>query len=93
MLSLSASFDESKLLVTGDSLGQVASQTIHNISSLYGSVPKAVVAPLIGMHKTYIVDEARRIGTYDFSIQQGDDCCQYMMCKTGANLWIGKRTL
>lgn len=93
MLSLAASFDDSLFIVTGDSVGQVASQTTHNISTLYPTIKKAVIAPLTGMHKNYIISEARKIGTYELSTQEGDDCCQYMMCKTGANLWMGPRTL
>lgn len=93
MLSLAAAFDEALFIVTGDSAGQVASQTVHNISTLYPSIRKAVVAPLIGMPKNFIIDEARKIHTFDLSIQKGADCCQYMMCKTGANLMMGRRTL
>lgn len=93
MLALAAHFDKARLLVTGDSLGQVASQTLANMSTLYQHVAKPVAAPLVGMHKTYIMDEARRIGTYDYSIEEGEDCCQYMMCKKGANLCMGRRTL
>lgn len=93
MLSLAAAFDDSLFIVTGDSAGQVASQTVHNISTLYPSIRKGVVAPLIGMPKNFIVDEARKIHTFDLSIMEGADCCQYMMCKTGANLMMGRRTL
>ncbi|KPI89524.1 thiamine biosynthesis-like protein [Leptomonas seymouri] len=93
MLSLAAAFDDSLFIVTGDSAGQVASQTVHNISTLYPSIRKGVVAPLIGMPKNYIIEEARKIQTFDLSIQEGADCCQYMMCKTGANLMMGRRTL
>ncbi|EPY28151.1 thiamine biosynthesis-like protein [Angomonas deanei] len=93
MLALAASFDESHFIVTGDSIGQVASQTVENISTLYPTINKAVISPLVGMTKNYIIDEARRIDTYRYSIQEGADCCQYMMCKTGANLAMGRRTL
>ncbi|KAI5687014.1 Thiamine biosynthesis protein [Leishmania braziliensis] len=93
MLSLAAGFDDSSFIVTGDSAGQVASQTVHNISTLYPTICKAVIAPLIGVTKNFIIDEARKINTFDFSIQEGADCCQYMMCKSGANLMMGRRTL
>nr|AKK31289.1 thiamine biosynthesis-like protein [Leishmania amazonensis] len=93
MLSLAASFDDSCFIVTGDSAGQVASQTVHNISTLYPTICKAVIAPLIGVTKNFIIDEARKINTFDLSIQEGADCCQYMMCKSGANLMMGRRTL
>lgn len=93
MLSLACGFDDSLFVVTGDSAGQVASQTVHNISTLYPSVNKGVVSPLIGLHKNFIIEEARKINTFDLSIQEGADCCQYMMCKSGANLMMGRRTL
>lgn len=93
MLSLAAALDDAKFIVVGDSLGQVASQTIHNISTLYSTIRKAVIAPLIGTHKQDIVDVANRIDTFNVSIVQAADCCQFMMCKTGANLFIGKRAL
>lgn len=93
MLSLSAGFDDSRFVVTGDSAGQVASQTVPNISTLYPTIQKAVISPLIGMPKTYIMEEARKIDTFNTSIMEGADCCQYMMCKTGANLLMGHRTL
>ncbi|KAG5469794.1 hypothetical protein CUR178_01933 [Leishmania enriettii] len=93
MLSIAADLDDSRFIVTGDSAGQVASQTVHNISTLYPTIRKAVISPLIGMTKNFIVDEARKINTFGFSIQEGADCCQYMMCKSGANLMMGRRTL
>ena len=93
MLAVAAAFDDSCFIVVGDSIGQVASQTAHNISTLYSTVPKAVIAPLAGAHKTEVMDTARKINTYDHSIVKADDCCQYMMCKIGANLFIGQRAL
>lgn len=93
MLALSACFDDALLLVTGDSAAQVASQTLQNLGTLYGSISKGIASPLIGTPKSQIVKEARRIGTYEASIQEGADCCQYMMCKTGANLNMGRRAL
>lgn len=93
MLTLSACFDDSLLIVTGDSAAQVASQTIQNLGVLYSSVSKGIASPLIGTPKAQIIKEARRIGTFETSIQEGADCCQYMMCKVGANLNMGRRTL
>lgn len=93
MLTLSASFDDSLLIITGDSAAQVASQTVQNLSTLYASIDKGIVAPLIGSSKAQIIKEARKIGTFEPSIEEGADCCQYMMCKVGANLNMGKRTL
>ena len=63
-------------LVTGDSLGQVASQTIDNIKTVDAAVPETeVLRPLIGMDKQEIVSAARRIGTYELSTRRYQDCC------------------
>jgi thiamine biosynthesis protein ThiI len=62
-------------LVTGDSLGQVASQTLENITAVDGAVSLPVLRPLIGLDKAEIVDQARRIGTFELSVQPFDDCC------------------
>ncbi|MEM7264081.1 MAG: tRNA uracil 4-sulfurtransferase ThiI [Planctomycetota bacterium] len=70
--------------VTGDSLGQVASQTLENMSSIHAVTTLPALRPLIGLHKIHIVEEARRIGTYDLSIEPHDDCCSYLMPKNPA---------
>jgi tRNA uracil 4-sulfurtransferase len=63
-------------LVTGDSLGQVASQTIDNITTIDAAVPQVeVLRPLIGMDKQEIVETANRIGTYQISTRRYQDCC------------------
>eukprot|EP00742_Colponemidia_sp_Colp-10_P011856 GILJ01013236.1.p1 GENE.GILJ01013236.1~~GILJ01013236.1.p1 ORF type:complete len:729 (+),score=133.49 GILJ01013236.1:222-2189(+) len=94
MLHIGTQIDDSYFIISGDSVGQVASQTVQNISGLYSTqTTKPVISPLIGSHKTEIIDTARRIGTFEPSIMEGADCCQYMMCKTGANLFIGKRAI
>jgi thiamine biosynthesis protein ThiI len=63
-------------LVTGDSLGQVASQTIENISTIDEALPAAhVLRPLIGFDKQEIVQWAQRIGTYEISTRKYQDCC------------------
>jgi thiamine biosynthesis protein ThiI len=61
-------------LVTGDSLGQVASQTLSNLEVISYGIPKPILRPLIGMDKTEIMDLARRIGTYDASIKSSHAC-------------------
>jgi tRNA uracil 4-sulfurtransferase len=67
---------EAQALVTGDSLGQVASQTIENIRTVDAAVPGVeVLRPLIGMDKQEIVDLATRIGTYEISTRKHQDCC------------------
>lgn len=63
-------------LVTGDSLGQVASQTPENLSVVEEAAGLPILRPLIGMDKLEIMDEARRIGTYDTSIEPDQDCCK-----------------
>jgi thiamine biosynthesis protein ThiI len=61
-------------LVTGDSLGQVASQTLNNLEVITYGIPKPILRPLIGMDKTEIMALARRIGTYEPSIQRSYAC-------------------
>ena len=64
-----------KALVTGDVVGQVASQTLENLQ-VFGSVATLpVFRPLIGMDKEEIVNEARRLGSYAISIVPDQDCC------------------
>lgn len=62
-------------LVTGDSLGQVASQTIQNIVSNSRAVDQPIFRPLIAYDKQEIIALARRIGTYDLAIEPYKDCC------------------
>jgi thiamine biosynthesis protein ThiI len=61
-------------LVTGDSLGQVASQTLNNLEAISYGIQKPILRPLIGMDKTEIMALARRIGTYEASIQGAHAC-------------------
>jgi thiamine biosynthesis protein ThiI len=65
-----------KALVTGEVIGQVASQTIENLSVIGRVTELPVLRPLIGMDKEEIVAEARRLGTYEISIIPDQDCCQ-----------------
>ena len=62
-------------LVTGESLGQVASQTLSNIACIDEVARMPVFRPLIGMDKLEITDEARRLGTFEISIEPDADCC------------------
>ncbi|MGI6703500.1 MAG: tRNA uracil 4-sulfurtransferase ThiI [Clostridia bacterium] len=62
-------------LVTGESLGQVASQTLESIYVTDTSVGLPVFRPLLGMDKVEIIDRAREIDTYELSIQPYEDCC------------------
>jgi thiamine biosynthesis protein ThiI len=63
-------------LVTGDSLGQVASQTIPNLAVVEEATDLPVLRPLVAMDKQEITLQAERIGTYPISIQPDEDCCQ-----------------
>lgn len=63
-----------EIIVTGENLGQVASQTLQNLMVLEKSVSMPVVRPLIGLDKEEIIDIAKRIGTYDLSIKKASPC-------------------
>ncbi len=62
-------------LVTGDSLGQVASQTAENLQTVSQVARLPILRPLIGMDKIEITNEAERIGTFETSIEPDQDCC------------------
>ncbi|MCL2099682.1 MAG: tRNA 4-thiouridine(8) synthase ThiI [Oscillospiraceae bacterium] len=62
-------------LITGESLGQVASQTIQAISAVNHGIKLPVFRPCIGLDKYQIIEIAERIGTYETSIEPYDDCC------------------
>ncbi len=79
-----AAFENAKALVTGESLGQVASQTLENIGVVDACAMLPVFRPLIGTDKLEIIDEARKIGTYDISKQEHEDCCTLFMPRTPA---------
>ena len=64
-----------KALVTGDSLGQVASQTMENIAQITNTVSMPIFQPLIAYDKQEIVDLAKKVGTYELSIENYKDCC------------------
>jgi thiamine biosynthesis protein ThiI len=65
-----------KALVTGEVIGQVASQTLENLTVIADAARMPILRPLVGMDKEEIVAEAIRIGTYDISIIPDQDCCQ-----------------
>jgi tRNA uracil 4-sulfurtransferase len=62
-------------LVTGDSLGQVASQTPENLSVIEEAAELPMLRPLIGMDKLEITNQAQKIGTFSTSIEPDQDCC------------------
>jgi thiamine biosynthesis protein ThiI len=73
-----------RALVTGESLGQVASQTLENIGAIGDAVRIPILRPLVGMDKEEIVAEARRIGTLDVSTLPDQDCCQLFVPRSPA---------
>lgn len=64
-------------IITGDNVGQVASQTLENLECIHDSAELPVYSPLIGMNKEEIVSLARGFGTYELSIVPYPDCCSY----------------
>ncbi len=68
--------EQAKALVTGESLGQVASQTLENLAVIEEAVGMPVLRPLIGSDKEEIVQQARALQTYDISIVPDQDCCR-----------------
>ena len=77
-LSLDNSYDA---IITGENLGQVASQTIDGLKVTDIITRKLVFRPLIGMDKINIIDIAREIGTYESSILPFEDCCTVFLPK------------
>jgi len=62
-------------LATGESLGQVASQTLANLAAIEDAATLPILRPLIGFDKAETIEIARRIGTYEVSIRAHEDCC------------------
>jgi thiamine biosynthesis protein ThiI len=79
-----ARVEKAKALVTGEALGQVASQTLDNIAAIDAAATMPVLRPLVGSDKSEIIAEAQRLGTYDISIRPHDDCCTLFMPRTPA---------
>ncbi len=73
--------EKAKALVTGESLGQVASQTLDNIAVIQQAALLPILRPLVGMDKQEIIDQARRIGTFEISSIPDQDCCQLFVPK------------
>lgn len=76
-----AAIEGAKAIVTGDSLAQVASQTLDNLSVIYAASGYPVMSPLLGMDKEETIKVAREIETYEVSIMPYADCCTYMVAK------------
>jgi len=76
--ALARSF-RSSVLVTGESLGQVASQTVENLAAIEAAISVPVLRPLVALDKQEIIALAHRVGTYDLSIRPHSDCCSFLM--------------
>ena len=70
-----------QVLITGESIGQVASQTVQGLVVTDNAVELPVMRPLIAMDKIDIIARAREIGTYDISIEPYEDCCTVFLPK------------
>ena len=70
-----AKIEKAEVIVTGESLGQVASQTVKNLIATERGMENLIMRPLIGFDKEEIIDDARRIGTYEISIKNYPDVC------------------
>ena len=84
--------DHALALVTGDSLAQVASQTLRILVAVDAAARMSVFRPLVGTDKLEILDMARKIGTYDISSEPFHDCCPVFMPRTPA-LYASPRDL
>jgi thiamine biosynthesis protein ThiI len=84
--------DHALALVTGDSLGQVASQTLRNLVAVETAAQMPVFRPLVGADKMEILATARKIGTYDISSEPFHDCCPVFLPRAPA-LCAGPREL
>lgn len=81
LAELAARKEDAKALITGESLGQVASQTLESILVTNSELELPVFRPLIGMDKVDIMDMSRKIDTYETSILPFEDCCTIFVPK------------
>ena len=79
-----ASRNRCKALVTGESLGQVASQTLDNMAVIDEAAVMPILRPLVGMDKDEITQQARRIGSFEVSTLPDQDCCQLFVPRSPA---------
>ncbi|HMD13415.1 MAG TPA: tRNA 4-thiouridine(8) synthase ThiI, partial [Bacteroidota bacterium] len=70
--------EKAEALVTGDAVGQVASQTLRNIRAINNAATLPILRPLAGMDKEETMAIARNIGTFDISKEPYDDCCSFL---------------
>src|SRR5882724_9932452 len=73
--------EKAKALITGESLGQVASQTLDNMAVIQQATRLPILRPLVGMDKQEIIDQSRRVGSFEISSIPDQDCCQLFVPK------------
>lgn len=73
--------EKAKALITGDSIGQVASQTLENLGVVQKAVNLPIIKPLACLDKEEIIQKAKEIGTYEISILPHQDCCARFLPK------------
>lgn len=82
-------------MITGESVGQVASQTMHSLAATNDVCTLPVYRPVIGFDKQEIVDISEKIDTYETSIQPYEDCCTIFVAKhpvTKPNIEVIRRS-
>ena len=77
--------EKMQCIITGDSIGQVASQTMHSLTAVNSAATLPIIRPLCTMDKQEILNIAERIGTYDISVRPFDDCCTLFVAKHPEN--------
>ncbi len=79
-----ATREGAQALVTGESLGQVGSQTLRNIATVDEAAGMPILRPLVGLDKSEIIDQAQAIRTYETSILPDEDCCTLFVPRSPA---------
>lgn len=82
--TLLAKKDDCRSIVTGESLGQVASQTVESMTCTGATTNLPILRPLVAFDKEEIMSIARKIGTYETSILPYEDCCTVFLPKSPA---------
>ena len=77
--------EKMQCIITGDSIGQVASQTMHSLAAVNSAAVLPIIRPLCAMDKQEILNIAEKIGTYDISVRPFDDCCTLFVAKHPEN--------
>jgi tRNA uracil 4-sulfurtransferase len=84
--------EQCEALITGDSLGQVASQTLRNLEVVEGAATLPLLRPLLDRDKFEIIEEAERLGTFETSILPDEDCCT-LLAPGRAVIWTDPEPL